>query len=536
MEGRPRVQSRIPLACLATLLLAGAALEPSEAAVITTHLVCTRAGVTQNAAAVMGANAKSHATESDYVWSSVQDVRLKSTLVISKAGTYRLHGTIANGQVVVKVNGNGVVRLILAGVTITSAKAAAISIVAAPKVVVVLKAGTVNTLSDGVTRSTTDAASAAIYSKAPLTITGSGALRVMGRHGDAIAGNDGVVITGGSISVNAQDDGIRGSDFVHITGGRISIKAASDGIRSTGKKASTVGYVYIGAGRVTVEAKASALHGLSDVVVAGGKLRLTAGGDGIESSCVSYIEKADVTIAAGTKAVHSNGETVVRGGSVRVSDALEGLEGRGVTISGGTLRLKTRDDGINVTARAAPVASAIYSNNVEERFEMSGGVVVIDARGDGLDVNGTATMTGGKLIVAGPVAAGDGALDTGDAFVISGGQIIGVGPSSFATAPTHDSPQASILGNLMAVQPAGSVLQIADASGRVLAGLKTIRAWQSVVFSSPQLANGQTYKVLLGGELLGTPIGGYYPSGSLSGARLIGTFTAGDYVNPPRLP
>lgn len=521
----------------ATVLCAALAVAPVGAATVTTSLVCTKAGVTQSAGAVMAANTQTHATASDYRWSksAVQELRLKSSLVISKAGTYRLRGTIANGQVVVNVNGNGVVRLILAGASITSTTAAAIDIEAAPKVVVVLQAGTKNLLTDGVTRAATDGASAALFSKAPLSITGTGTLRVNGRHRDAIAGNDGVVITGGSISVTAKDDGIRGRDFVHISGGTISVKSVADGIRSTGKKASTVGYVYIGAGRITVDAKASALRGISDVVVAGGTVKLTSVGDGITSSCVSYIEKANITIATTAKAVHSNGETVVRSGSLKVSRAVEGLEGRAVSVRGGVVTLKTSDDGVNVTVGAPSATPATYSNSVDPRFEMLGGTVIIDAQGDGLDVNGAGTMAGGKLVIAGPTASKDGALDTKDGLVATGGLIIGVGPAPFATAPTTTSSQASILANLAAVQAAGSTVQIADAAGRVLAGFKTIRAWQSVVFSSPQLTKGQVYKVYIGGQLSGAPLGGYYATGSLTGATLVGSFTAGVYTNPAQV-
>lgn len=522
----------------ATLLLLAAAVAPVGAATVTTSLVCTKADVTQSATAVMSANTQTHAVPSDYAWSksSVQQVRLKSSLLISKAGTYRLRGTVANGQVVINVNGNGVVRLILAGVSITSSKAAAIDIKAAPKVVVVLESGTKNTLIDGPTRASTDTASGALFSRAPLSIAGTGTLRVTGRHRDAIAGNDGIVITGGTIAVTAQDDGIRGRDFVHITGGTISVKAAADGIRSTGKKASTVGYVYIGAGRITVDAKAAALHGISDVVVAGGSLKLTAVGDGITSSCVSYIEKGTVTISSGAKAVHSNGETVVRSGVLTVLRAVEGLEGRAVRVQGGRLVLKTTDDGINVTVGPVTATPATYSNSVEPRFDMRGGVVTIDALGDGIDVNGSGTMSGGKLIISGPIASKDGALDTLDAFVVSGGLVIGVGPSAFAAAPTPNSPQASILGNLNTSQNAGTVLAIADAAGRVLAVFRAARAWQSVVFSSPDLVKGQAYKVFVGAKASGTLLGGYSAAGSLTGATLVGSFTAGAYTNPTQVP
>lgn len=527
------------ISAIGVLGLTAAMAAPAQSATVTTLLVCTKAGATESAAAVMSANQQTHATSTDYKWSasSVRNIRLKSTYTINKAGTYRLKGTIANGQLVINSNGNGVVRVILAGVSITSRTAAAISIQAAPKVVIVLEAGTKNTLTDGATRAVADTASGALYSRAPLTISGSGALRVTGRHGDAIAGTDGVVIAGGAITVSAKDDGIRGRDFLYVSGGTIAVTAQSDGLRSTGKKASTVGYVYIGGGRVTISAKGAAVHGISDVVIAGGSLKLTSVGNAITSSCVSFIDKAKVTISTSAKAVHSNGETVMHGGSVVIAKALEGLEGASVTVSGGTLKLTSSDDGINVTTGPATAAStATYSNSVEPSFTMSGGTALIDALGDGLDINGTGSMSGGKLVISGPTAAKDGALDLLKPFTMTGGLLIGVGASAMAMAPATSSAQASILGNLSSSQPAGSTLLIADAAGKVLAGFKATRAWQSVVLSSSGLTKGQTYKLYAGGTPSGAATGGYYTSGSLAGATLLASITAGQYTNPTPAP
>ena len=524
------------LACTVALALTSLAPTATQAATITTQLVCTKAGVIENAAAVMGANSQTHMVDSDANWkaSAVQDVRLKSTLTISKAGTYRLRGTIANGQVLVNVNGNGVVRLILAGASITSSSKAAIEVQAAPKLVVVLQAGTKNTITDGATRAATDNASGALYSKAPLTIMGSGSLRVNGRHGDGIAGTDGVAITGGNLSVTAMDDGIRGRDFVYVRGGTINVTAQSDGLRSTGKAASTVGYVYIGGGKLTVNAKAAGLHGISDVVVAGGTVRVTSVGNGVTSSCVSYLEKASLTIASGAKAIHSNGETVVHSGTLRVTKANEGLEGAAVVLTGGNINVNTADDGINVTTGAgstAGTATVVYTNSVDPRFTMSAGTAVLNVLGDGLDINGPGTISGGKLIISGPTASKDGALDTLNPLVMSGGLLIGVGPSAFAMAPATSSSQPALLANV-ASQQAASLVQIADATGRVMATFKSSKPWQSVVFSSSALAKGQSYKVYVGGKASGTPLGGYTATGSLSGATLLGSFTAGDYTNP----
>jgi hypothetical protein len=506
---------------------------PVRAATVTTQLACTKSGVTTSAASVMAANTATHAASSDYKWaaSSVKDVRLKATYTITQAGTYRLHGKIANGQLVVNVSGNGVVRLILAGVSVTSRNAAAIDVQAAAKVVIVLQAKTNNVLVDGASRPATGGSPAALYSKTGLTIMGSGALKVTGRYGDAIASSDGLVITGGIITVKAMDDGIRGKDFVYISGGKIAVTAASDGIRSMGKKASTVGYVYIGGGQLAVNAQVSAVHGLSDVVIAGGKLTLKSGADAITSSCVSYLEKATVSISAGKKAVHSNGETVVRSGVLNVTKALEGLEGASILISGGKISLVTTDDGLNATAGPAQAASSTttFVNSIEPQLQVSGGTILINALGDGIDINGTAAMSGGTLIISGPTSVKDAALDLANGFAVSGGVIFGVGSADFAMGPSLDSAQSAVLGNLVGKQPAGTILHVVDAAGKVLASFKSARAFGSAVFSSPAVAKGHLYRLYAGGTVSGPGLGGYFSAGTITGATLLGSFTAGSY-------
>ena len=528
-------------AAVAVALLLPLLAETASQAAITTKLACTREGVTASAADVMSANTRTHAVSSDYSWSksSVRDVTLKSSLTITRAGTYRVHGTLKNGRIVVNSNGNGVVRLILAGARISNPASAAINIKAAAKAVVVLEPGTSNTLTDGPSRAATDDSSAALYSKAALTITGRGALLVRGRYRDGIGGSDGLVITGGAITVTARDDGVRGKHYVHISGGTLGVTSGGDGIRSAGSSASTIGYVYIGGtSKVTVNASSDAIRGISDVVIAGGSLRLTAAMDGIKSSCVSYLTKATVRISAGNDAVHSDGETVVRGGSIDIVKAYEGLQGASLEISGGTLRMTTSNDGLHVASESVTAVSPlpqpsptstkipVFSNSVTRRLAISGGTTVINALGDGIDVNGPATIAGGRLIISGPVAAKDAAMDVIGEFRVTGGMVIGVGPAAAAMGPSVGSSQASVLANLAGSQAAGTIVHLADGAGKLLASFRSAKPFQSLIFTSPAIVKGRAYTVYVGGSVSGASLGGYFAKGSIVGATPLGVFTA----------
>lgn len=54
---------------------------------------------------------------------------------------------------------------------------------------------------------------------------------------------------------------------------------------------------------------------------------------------------------------------------------------------------------------------------------ISGGSLYVCAEGDGIDSNGSITMTGGTVWVSGPVSGGDGAIDFETGMTMSGGSI-----------------------------------------------------------------------------------------------------------------
>ena len=165
-------------------------------------------------------------------------IRLSSTgppQPLSQPGTYRISGTIADGDVVVDAGDSAVVQLILDNADITNTDGAAIAVTSAETAIVILADGSTNTLTDGavyVLAEGEDEPNAALYSKSDLTITGEGSLVVSGNYNDGIASKDGLVIESGDITVVAVDDAIRGKDYVVVNGGNIDLTAGGDGIKS----------------------------------------------------------------------------------------------------------------------------------------------------------------------------------------------------------------------------------------------------------------------------------------------------------------
>ena len=81
-------------------------------------------------------------------------------------------------------------------------------------------------------------------------------------------------------------------------------------------------------------------------------------------------------------------------------------------------------------------------------INISGGVIYINAEGDGIDSNGYLTVSGGEIYVTGPSNGGNGALDYGIEASISGGVVVAAGQSGMAQNFGSDSTQCAMLINL----------------------------------------------------------------------------------------
>jgi hypothetical protein len=150
----------------------------------------------------------------------------------------------------------------------------------------------------------------------------------------------------------------------------------------------------------------------------------------------------------------------------------------------------------------------------------------VTSGGVGLDINGSVTMTGGSLVVNGPTAQNNGAVDYDTGFKMTGGLLVAAGSSGMAMAPASNSTQCSLLMNVGTTLPAGTLFHVQTADGADVLTFKPSKQYQSVAFCSPLLKKGTTYSVFLGGSASGTATNGIYPEGSYSpGGAAYSTFT-----------
>lgn len=159
---------------------------------------------------------------------------------------------------------------------------------------------------------------------------------------------------------------------------------------------------------------------------------------------------------------------------------------------------------------------------------INGGYLYINAGGDGLDCNGSITMTGGTVLVDGPTNGGNGALDYDNEFNISGGTLIAAGSSGMAQNVSSTSEQGTIKMTFTSVQEAGTLFDLQDSTGNIIASFAPSKNYQTVVISSPEITTGGTYSIYSGGTVSGTNVDGLYTDGTHSGGTKVVEFTTSD--------
>jgi hypothetical protein len=551
-------------------------------------------GSTMTVTQVLAANCGDHELAADYTWDNAQVVTIAfagnaitpssssvtvsgSVATITTSGTYGVSGSLSDGQLVVNAADNGTVRLILNGVTMHSSTGAPLAVTKAAKVVLVLADNTQNTITDAaayVLPSGETEPNAAVYSKADLTIYGNGSLSVTGNYNDGIASKDGLIIKSGTVTVNAVDDGIRGKDYVVVKNGTLKITSGGDGLKSDNGDDATAGYISVESGSLTIVSAGDAIGAQTDAVVAGGTLNLTSGGGssktvsgstsakGIKGPVCVVIGDGVFTISSADDAIHSNGTVVVNGGTfamstgddgihadsllginggdMTISKCYEGIEAIALAISDGTIRINASDDGVNGAGGndgsgggGWPGGAPATAGN--RSLIMNGGYIAVTASGDGVDVNGSITMTGGTVLVHGPTANDNGPLDYDGTFVMTGGTVIAAGSSGMAQAPSSSSTQCAVLVTFTSTKTAGTLFRIQTADGSNVVTFKPVKQYQSVAVCCAALVKGSTYDVYVGGTSTGTSTDGLYSGGTYSGGTKLSSFTISGTVTSVRM-
>lgn len=392
-----------------------------------------------------------------------------------------------------------------------------------------------------------------------------------------------VTISGGTLTLNATEDGIQADGDLTISGGTFHVKTngghttalTDDSASCKGFKAG--GALTVTGGTLTVDSADDALHASTDVTISGGTLTLATGDDGVHAD-------NDLVIDA-------KGSSSTTTPKISITASYEGLEGTTVNVYSGDIDVVASDDGVNAASSQLGERSDKYAINIaggdlyidagsdgldsNNDINITGGKVEVygaDAMMDAaIDYDGTFTLSGGTLFGAGmePSAGTQAYIAVGETSPSGGG--MGGGPNgqgggqgmtppgdangtngnrptppSFSgntstdgtftppTKPSGGKADGKPSGNLPNRESAlgikkGSVITVQDSSGKTLCTATALGSMSSVIFSSADIKEGETYTVLVDGTSVGTAEA---KLGTTDSSSSMGTFKPGQGGQP----
>lgn len=383
-----------------------------------------------------------------------------------------------------------------------------------------------------------------------------------------------VTVSGGTMTLTAANDGVQADGDLMISGGTFAVTAndghttaiSDDSASCKGLKAGKT--LTVSGGMFTVDSADDALHA-NDVTVSGGTLTLASGDDAVH---------ADNDLVVGVKGSSS---TSTSNPKIDITASYEGLEGTTVSVYSGDIDVAASDDGVNAANSEIGERSDKYAIHIaggdlyidagsdgldsNNNITMTGGKVEVygaDAMMDtAIDYDGTFTLSGGTLFGAGmePGAGTQAYVAVGETSP-SGGHG-GMGGGQGMTRPTDENgnlmtrpdktdggmqtPPDGADGQQNGTRPEkpsddkngwtggkgqsanresalgikkGSVITVQDASGKTLYNATALGSMSSVIFSSADIKEGETYTVLVDGASVGTATAKLGTSSSSSGS------------------
>ena len=367
---------------------------------------------------------------------------------------------------------------------------------------------------------TLEAAADGIQADGDLTISGGTfAVTANGGHTTAISDEDAsckglkagktLTVSGGTFTVDSADDALHAND-VTVSGGTLTLASGDDAVHADNDLVVGVqGSSSTSTPKINITASCEGLEGTT-VSVYSGDIDVVASDDGVNAANSELGEHSDkfainiaggdLYIDAGSDGLDSNNDISITGGRVEVygadamMDAAIDYDGT-FTLSGGTLFGAGMEPGAGTQAYIA-VGETSPSGG------MGGGANGGQGMTPPSDANGTAGTTNGNPPTPPANADGSTTPPSGDQNG-QNGQQSGARPEKPSNEGGQQGGKPTNRESALGIEK-GSVITVQDADGRTLYTATALGSMSSVIFSSSDIKEGETYTVLVDGASVGT--------------------------------
>ena len=328
-----------------------------------------------------------------------------------------------------------------------------------------------------------------------------------------------VYIEQGTFSLEAEGDGLSASAYMQILDGTFAITAGGGSVNGTKESSDQWGgFMDRGDGpqrqmfeseQTSSEDDSTSMKGLKaagDLTIVSGTFQIDSADDAVHANASITVRGGTFDITTGDDGMHADDTLTITDGTIAISESYEGLEALHVDIQGGNITLTSSDDGLNAAGgtdasgteggRDGMFGGGGMSASSGGTITISGGILNINASGDGIDANGTIEITGGYTVVCGPTQGDTATLDYDAAASISGGTFIGTGASGMAQ--TFSDAQQGLISVSLNAQTEGTAITLTDQDGNEIISYTPELSYVVIILSSPDIISGETYTLTAG--------------------------------------
>ncbi|MBR3691952.1 MAG: carbohydrate-binding domain-containing protein [Clostridia bacterium] len=401
----------------------------------------------------------------------------------------------------------------------------------------------------------------ALFSESDLTVNGTGSLTVSSPAGHGVVCKDDLVLAQGRLRITAAAHAIDANDSVTLSEANLTLTAGKDGIHAENAEDTALGNVYLLGGEAKISAAGDGISAGGSMQISGGSFAITSGGgsgnaavtadedasakglksagnlqisggsfaidaadDGVHANQSISMTGASFDISTGDDGFHADERLDIGGGKITIRESYEGLEGLHIAITGGEISLTATDDGLNAAGGndgsgmggmrpggdkfggrggmgGGPGGmggmGGMGTSASSGSITISGGRLDIIASGDGIDANGTLSITGGYTTVTGPTRGDTATLDYDLSAVITGGTFIGTGASGMAQTFSSSENQG-VIAVSVGQQRENTTITVTDSAGKTVVSHTPAMSFAVVILSTPEIRSGESYTVTVG--------------------------------------